>query len=96
MTTYIALIQFTEQGLKTIDKSPSRAESFRNIVDEKGGRVLDIYWTVGPYDGVAIFSAPDEDTATALMVYLSQQGNVRTTTMRAYETAGFEAVLEKV
>jgi uncharacterized protein with GYD domain len=30
--------------------------------------VSEIYWTLGPNDGLIIMDAPDEETATALML----------------------------
>jgi uncharacterized protein with GYD domain len=39
---------------------------------------------LGQYDGIAIIEAPDDETATRLLIATGMQGNVRTTTMRAY------------
>jgi uncharacterized protein with GYD domain len=50
-------------------------------------KVTGTYWTMGYFDGVIIFEAPDDDTATAAMLHLSGQGYVHTTTARAFEAA---------
>ena len=48
----------------------------------------------GAYDGMLIVEAPDEQTAAALFLSLAQHGNVKTQTLRAYERAEFEQLLE--
>ena len=45
-----------------------------------GVKVTDIYWTLGDHDGVLIFEAPDDETATTLLLHLGAVGNVHTTT----------------
>ena len=57
--------------------------------------VKNIFWTLGPFDGVVVFDAPDDETATALMLHLASFGNVRTQTARAYEAAEMEQILGK-
>lgn len=42
---------------------------------------------MGYFDGVIIFEAADDETATAAMLHLSGQGYVHTTTARAFEAA---------
>lgn len=96
MSRFITLINFTEQGIKQIKQSPQRAAEFTDAAKAAGVTVCDIYWTVGGFDGVLIFDAPDETTAAAAMVKLGAAGNVRTQTLPAFDRAGIEAVLAKV
>ena len=59
-----------------------------DVMQLKGGvRIRDIYWTIGPYDLVGIFDADSDEAATAALLQLGAQGNVRTTTMRAWDEA---------
>ena len=39
-----------------------------------GVKVTDIYWTLGDHDGVLIFEAPDDETATTLLLHLAALG----------------------
>lgn len=57
-----------------------------------GVKVTSIYWTLGYFDGVIIFQAPDDETATAAMLTLAGQGNVHTTTARAFDSTEFDKV----
>ena len=59
MPTYIALANFTDQGIRTIKESPQRADSAAELA-QKHGASLRTYWTVGAYDIVAILEAPEQ------------------------------------
>ncbi len=83
MPTYITLWKYTDQGIRTIADSPKRAEAFRTMCEKRGGRVKDLYWTMGRYDGVAIVEAPDDVTMNAILYYQTSLGNIRTETLRA-------------
>jgi hypothetical protein len=58
-------------------------------------KVTGQYWTLGAFDGVLIFEAPDDDTATALMLRLGSQGFVQTRTARAFTAAEMEKALRR-
>jgi hypothetical protein len=53
------------------------------------------YWTLGDHDIVAVIEAPDDETATAAVLALGSQGNVRTKTMRAFSPDEMRAIIEK-
>jgi uncharacterized protein with GYD domain len=93
MATYISTIKFTQKGLEGIHESAKRANAFKAAAKKMGVKVTATYWTLGYFDGVIIFDAPDEETATAAMLHLSLQGNVHTTTARAYGSAEIEKVV---
>ena len=95
MTRYMSLLSFAKQGLDEVSNSPKRAEEFRQTVEQVGGKVVAQYWCVGNFDGVVIFEVPDEETATAMLLKLDQQGNVRTQTSRVYNEQEFSAILSK-
>jgi uncharacterized protein with GYD domain len=84
MATFITTIKFTEKGIQGIQESPKRADAFKAAAKKIGAKVKDIYWTLGYFDGIIVFDAPDDETATAAMLHLSAEGNVHTTTARAF------------
>jgi uncharacterized protein with GYD domain len=84
MPTYVSLVRWTEQGIKNIKDSPSRADDFRKLVDSLGGRVRELLVTVGEYDIVTITEFPDDESATAALLKVGSLGNIRTNTMRAF------------
>jgi uncharacterized protein with GYD domain len=54
-----------------------------------------IYWTLGDHDGVVIFQAPDDETASTLLLDLGAAGNVHTTTVRGFTAAEMDKILDK-
>jgi uncharacterized protein with GYD domain len=96
MPTYIVLGSFTEQGLRNITDSPKRAEAVRDMAKKAGASLKETYWTLGQYDFVAIFEAPDDVTMTALGASIGKLGNVRTQTLRAFTGAELKSILGKM
>jgi len=96
MATFISTIKFTEQGIQNINDTCTRANAFKSAAKKMGVKVQDVYWTLGPCDGLRVFHAPDEETATALMLHLGSAGNVHTQTARAYKAAEMEGILAKI
>jgi uncharacterized protein with GYD domain len=54
-----------------------------------------VYWTLGSYDLVTIVEAPDDETVTAFALAAGSQGNIRTTTLRAFDQEQFQQILNK-
>jgi uncharacterized protein with GYD domain len=96
MATFITLLNFTEQGIRDIKGTTKRAENFAKTAKKAGVTVKDIYWTVGGYDGVLIIDAADEEAAASVLIGLATAGNVRTTTLRAYNREEMTSILGKV
>src|SRR6185295_6810238 len=96
MATFVSTIKFTEQGIKAIKETTKRAASIKAAAKKMGVKVTNILWTLGAYDGLLIFEAPDDETATALMLHLGTSGNVQTTTGRAFTAAEMDGILAKI
>jgi uncharacterized protein with GYD domain len=84
MPTYIVLIRFTEQGLKTIKEGPSRLEQARETFRAAGAEMREFYLTTGQYDGVVVVEAPDDITQAKLALSVNAAGNSRSETLRAF------------
>jgi uncharacterized protein with GYD domain len=95
MATYVTLIKFTEKGSKNVKDTCKRAADFKAGGKKMGIEVKETYWSLGAYDGVLIFEAPDDETATAAMLSLSSQDNVTTQTMRSFTAAEMSKILSK-
>jgi uncharacterized protein with GYD domain len=96
MATFITSIKFTQQGIKAIAETTKRAAALKADAKKMGVKVMDIYWTLGDHDGVLILEAPDDETATTLLLHLGAAGNVHTTTVRAFNAAEMDKILTKV
>ena len=95
MARYITLYQFTDQGIKNFAGTVDRSKDATAAVEKLGGKLLSINWTIGPYDLVSIAQFPDDETATAFNLKLASAGNVRTTTMRAFEADEMTRIIGK-
>lgn len=96
MATYIVLNTFTEQGIRTVKDTVSRADAVRETARKFGVTVKEIYWTLGEYDVVALFEANDDASITAFTLALGAQGNVRTQMLRAMNRDEMRGVLAKI
>lgn len=96
MATFITTIKFTQQGIKGIDETTKRAAAIKAAAKKRGVKITDIYWTMGEADGLLIFDAPDDETATTLLLHLGAAGNVHTTTCRAFTAAEMDQIVAKV
>jgi uncharacterized protein with GYD domain len=92
MSAYIVLVNWTEQGAKTAKQSVERSRGVEKELAKIGGRKIGIWWTLGDYDLVFIFEAPDDESATRFLVSLGIQGNVRTKTMRCFSEEEAERI----
>jgi uncharacterized protein with GYD domain len=87
MATFIVLLDFTDQGVKNLRDSPQRADAFNDYAARVGVEVVGQYWTIGSHDGVLVLEAPSEEVAASVLLHLAAGGNVRTTTLRAFDWA---------
>jgi uncharacterized protein with GYD domain len=96
MASYIVLVNYTEQGIRNVKDTTKRADAVRELAKKFGATVREFYWTMGKYDLVVIFEAPDDAAMTALSLTIATAGNVRTQTMRAFSRDEVNGMLAKV
>ena len=96
MQTYILLLKLTDQGIKDITNGPRRIEQAAARLEEMGGHLLDFYMVMGDYDYVAIGQLPSDEAAATFLLALGAQGNVRTTTLKAFTRKEFTAMVSKL
>lgn len=96
MPTYIALVTFTDQGIRHIKQTTERAKGLVDAASRLGIRVKDIYWTMGPFDAIFTAEAADDEIMTTLAVSLGSLGNVRTQTLRAFSADEMNKILGRL
>jgi uncharacterized protein with GYD domain len=96
MATYVTLLKLTERGVKDIKDSGKRAGELEAHAKKHGIEVKEQYWCLGAYDGLIIFDAPNEETATTAMLSLSSRGYVSTQTLRAFTATEMTPILSRV
>jgi uncharacterized protein with GYD domain len=96
MATYIVLTNFTDQGIRGVKDTTKRADAVRELAKKFGVTAKEFYWTLGSYDVVVVFEAPDDASMTALGMAIGSAGNVRTQTLRAFSRKEMDDVLAKL
>jgi uncharacterized protein with GYD domain len=95
MPIYVSLVNWTEQGVKNFRDTVRRADDYRGLVEQSGGQVRQLLWTLGEYDLVVVTDFPDDETATAVLLQTVAGGNVRTKTMKAFDADQMSAIIQR-
>lgn len=93
MAAYIALANWTDQGARNVGDSPKRVDAAKKLLADMGGSVRAFYMTIGQYDMVLIYEAPDDAVAAHFTLKLAQQGNVRTQTLKAFPEQAYREIV---
>ena len=96
MAMYISLIQFTDQGIRNVRDTIKRGEAAIAEAEKMGMKIIEEFWTMGAYDVVVLFEAPDDATMSAFVLKNGSMGNAKSQTMRAFRREEMESVLAKV
>jgi uncharacterized protein with GYD domain len=92
---YISLMHWTSQGIGGLPAWRDRVEESDAVIGDRGGKLIDVYVTLGRYDVVEIFEAPNDETAYGIVLELARHGNVRTETLRAFTRAEAESIVRE-
>ena len=74
MPTYISLVNYTQQGIAKLKDSPARMDTAKKAAAAMGGKILDIYLTMGRYDGLCISEFPDDATYAKFVFQVASLG----------------------
>ena len=95
MPTYIALIDWTPDGVRGFRDSVDRYEAAQQQMQSMGVKFTNIYWTLGNHDIVGILEAPDDESAAAGLLAVAGEGNIRSQTLRAFSAEEMRGVIGK-
>lgn len=93
MTIYVMLANLTDAGAKTVSDSPTRLDTAKRLLKEMGGDFKSFFLTMGDYDFVAVYEAPDDAIAARFTLQLGSLGNVRTKTLKAFPEAAYREII---
>jgi uncharacterized protein with GYD domain len=96
MATYVSLVRYTEQGIRTIKESPARLDAAKKAFQAAGGEIKQFYLAMGKYDIVIISEGPSDEVAAAMALGLGSLGNIRTETMRVFPEAEFRKIVGSI
>ena len=96
MAHYVTLMRWTTQGYAGLPSWRERVEEGEQIIAEAGGKLVGVYVTLGRYDVVEIFEAPDDETATEIILKLQRHGAEHTETLRAFTRDEAEEIIRRI
>jgi uncharacterized protein with GYD domain len=97
MPTYVCLLNYTDEGIKNVGDTVARTDRGADIAQKHGVKLEQVYWTVGPYDMVGVFEAPDDQAISAhLLEVASSMGTFRTITLRAFDREEMRGIIERL
>jgi uncharacterized protein with GYD domain len=96
MTTYVMLANWTEQGIQNVKDSPSRLDAAKKALKDMSGEFKFFFLTMGDFDIVAIYEAPDDAVAARFSMQLGMQGNIRTRTLKAFPETAYREIIKSL
>ena len=93
---YITLMRWTSQGMAGLPGWRERVDEGERVIEEAGGKLVGVYVTLGRYDVVEIFEAPDDEVAIEVLLKLQRYGAEHTETLRAFTREQAEAIVRRL
>jgi uncharacterized protein with GYD domain len=91
--TYIMLANWTDRGAQKVQDSPRRLETAKKALVDMGGDFKSVYMTMGEYDLIAVYEAPDDAVSARFTLLLGSLGSVRTKTLKAFPEAAYREII---
>jgi uncharacterized protein with GYD domain len=96
MTTYVMLASWTDQGMRSVKDSAKRLDTAKKALKAMDGEFKSFFMTMGDYDMVAIYEAPDDAVAARFNLQLGMLGNIRTRTLKAFPEAAYREIISSL
>jgi uncharacterized protein with GYD domain len=93
---YVSLMRWTSQGRTGLPAWRDRVEEGEREIEEAGGRLVGVWVTLGRYDVVEVFEAPDDETAFEIVSRLQRHGAEQTETLRAFTRDEAEGIIHRL
>ena len=93
MPSYIILANWTDQGAQKVRDSPRRLDAAKRALTDMGGEFRSFYMTMGEYDLIAVYEAPDDAVSARFTLLLGALGMVRTKTLKAFPEAAYRQII---
>ena len=96
MPHYVSLMRWTSTGRMGLPAWRDRVEEGERMIEEAGGTLVGVYVTLGRYDVVEIFEAPDDEVAVEILMKLQRYGAEHTETLRAFTRQEAEEIVKRL
>jgi uncharacterized protein with GYD domain len=89
-------MRWTSKGLAGLPGWRERVQDGERIIEQAGGKLVGVYVTLGRYDVVEIFEAPDDEIAIEILMKLQRFGAEHTETLRAFTREEAEGIVRRL
>ena len=96
MPHYVSLMRWTSTGRMGLPAWRDRVEEGERTIEEAGGKLVGVWVTLGQYDVVEVFEAPDDATALEIITKLGRHGAEETETLRAFTRDEAEEIIRRL
>ena len=93
MPTQIILINWTQDGIKSVKESPNRLDAAKAAFKAAGAELKEFYLVQGRYDMVVIAEGPDAETAAKLALAIGSRGAISTETLNAFTEDEYRKII---
>ena len=90
------LAKWTDQGIRSVADAPKRMVAAKKLLADMGGQFTSLHMTMGDYDLIGIYDAPDDAIALRFTLMLGKQGAVRTTSLKAFPENAFREIIHSL
>lgn len=78
MALYMFQGTYTPKAWTAMTQNPQdRSGGVAELIEKLGGKLINLYYCFGEYDVVAIFEAPDDTSASAMVLAVISPGHAR-------------------
>lgn len=96
MPSYVMLANWTDQGVRSIDDLPKRIDQAKRLLGDMGGQFSSLHMTMGAYDLIGIYDAPDDAVAVRFTLLTEKMGNLRTTSLKAFPEQALREIVRSI
>ena len=84
MSTFVVLGNWTQKRIETIKDLPKSIKKSAEVFKSYGVEVKQLVFTMGRYDVIGIFEAPDAEAISKALLNWSSNGLLRTETLTGF------------
>ncbi len=78
MGLYMTQFAYTAEAWASLAKNPQdRSKVIATLAQKVGGRLINVYYSFGDFDGVVLFEAPNDKAAAAISIAAVTPGHVK-------------------
>ena len=90
------LRKWTPEGIRAVGNAADRLDAIKKLLADMDCHYHSIHMTMGEYDLVLIYDAPDDAVAARLTLQIAKKGFVQTKTLKAFPEQAFREIVKSL